>query len=201
MNNKELLEKYPWLKFNSNIPEKYSDFELYTCWADMILSGWAESFGEFFLADLDSALRESYPEGIPEDFHILDIKEKWGQLTVYLSEEPVAVADVLYLYEYISSFVCIVCGAPYPFAHMTYDGWVMPLCEKCYIGKSSDEFVKYHEYYLQTVLKDSITLFEGPQEYINITTHNADGERNERRIRVKGTWDKIVQSYVQKTII
>lgn len=203
MNKTELLEKYPWLNDSKEqMLDKYPWLNVgMTSWIDMMPEGWYASFGEFFFEDLDAALKESYPDGLPEDFRILDIKEKWGSLRVYLTHEPQPVSDVLYKYQYISSFVCLMCGAPYPFAHMTYDGWVMPLCERCYIGKGSViQFDKYHNSYLRTVLRDSISVAEGPEDYITIEC--SDGkEKKERKIEIKETWKKIFQEYVRKTVI
>lgn len=192
MNNKELLRKYPWLKFSDDSSDG--------CWADMIPIGWLESFGEFLLEDLDTALKNSYPEGLPEDFRILDIKEKWGSLRVYLTHEPEPVSDVLYRYQYISSFVCMICGAPYPFAHMTYDGWVVPLCERCYVGKNNVDPDKYCNSYRRTVLRDSISVSEGPEDSITVGCSNGD-ERTQRVIEIKSTWKKVFQAYVMKTVV
>ena len=193
MMNKELLiEKYPWLKLKDEDPQH--------TWIDLMPKGWFVAFGEFFFEDLDHALMESYPEGIPEDFHITDIKEKWGTLRVYMTHHPEAVRDVVFTYEYLSSFVCIVCGAPYPFAQMTYDGWIMPMCEKCYIGDSINEFEKYHNMYLQTVLKDCLTVAEGPKDFITIESFDGENEVD-RKIDVKRVWEKIFQAYVERTIV
>ena len=192
MDNVQLVEKYPWMKIVD------PDDCVYT-WAELMPQGWYKAFGELFFEDLDKALKESYPEGIPEDFQLLDLKEKWGSLRVYLSSEPRLVSDVLYKYEYISSFICIECGIPYPFAHMTYDGWVMPLCEKCYISDRT-EIEQCHKNYLQTVLKDSISVCKGPEDYITIDCYDGK-EHTERKIDIKTTWDKIFEGYVQRTLV
>lgn len=190
MNN--LIEKYPWLKVSEN--------DTKNSWADFIPAGWFCSFGEFFLEDLDIALKKTYPDGIPEDFHILNIKEKWGKLRVYLSHDSEYIEDVLCKYEYISSFVCIECGAPYPFAQMTYGSWIMPLCERCYVGNNYSELNKWHVSYLQTVLKDSISVSNGPEDKLVISVINEKG-KTEREIEIKSTWEKIFNSYVEKTIV
>lgn len=188
----ELIKKYPWLKV--------SEDETQHSWADLMPQGWRVAFGDFFFEDLDNALKTAYPDGIPKDFRIIDLKEKWGKLTVYLTNEPEVVSDVLWKYEYISSFVCIICGAPYPFAQMTYDGWVMPLCERCYVGKHGADFDEYHKAYLQTVLKDSLSVCEGPEDFITIICSGSNGE-SEKKIEIKETWKKIFEQYVQNVLV
>ena len=188
----ELIKKYPWLKVSKD--------ETQHSWADLIPKGWRVAFGDFFFEDLDEALKTAYPDGIPEDFRIMDLKEKWGKLTVYLTSEPEVVSDVLWKYEYISSFVCIICGAPYPFAQMTYDGWVMPQCERCYVGRHGAEFDEYHKAYLQTVLKDSLSVCEGPEDFITIICSGPNG-KSEKKIEIKETWKKIFEQYVQNVLV
>ena len=189
----ELIKKYPWLKVSKD--------ETQHSWADLMPQGWRVAFGGFFFEDLDEALKTAYPDGIPEDFRIMDLKEKWGKLTVYLTSEPEVVSDVLWKYEYISSFVCIICGAPYPFAQMTYDGWVMPQCERCYVGRHGAEFDEYHKAYLQTVLKDSLSVCEGPEDFITIVCSKPNGMTYEKKIEIKETWKKIFEQYVQNVLV
>lgn len=197
MNNKELAERYPWLWLREDFR---SDSEEILTWADMIPTGWYTAFGELLFEDLDRALKESYPEGIPEDFVILDVKEKWGRLVIYLSEETRLVRDVLLTYEYLSSFVCISCGVPYPFSHMTYEGWVMPLCEKCFSKKCRKDLDNNNRY-LQTILKDSISVFKGPEKYLELNVLKGDGTEEKQQINIHPTWKRIVEKYVNQTLV
>lgn len=192
MTKEELIKNYPWIEMLENNTR--------VLWYDMIPEGWRIAFGELFFSELDEALLKTFPEGIPDDFHILDIKEKWGKLRVSLSHESEYINDVLFKYEYISSFVCIDCGAPYPFAQMTYGSWIMPLCERCYIGNNSNELNKWHISYLQTVLKDSISVHNGPEETIEVTVWKGN-EKSHRKINIKETWEKIFESYVDRTVV
>lgn len=184
MNKEELIKKYSWSE----------------PWIDQMPKGWLASFGDFFFEDLQEALEKSFPDGVPEDFRILQLKEKWGKLRVYLTHEPELVNDVLYAYEYISSFVCINCGLPYPFAQMTYDGWVEPLCEMCYYEQHPDKIDINCTAYLQTVLKDSISVLMGPEDYISIEQY--DGEKyTQHKICIKDKWRKIFERFVQTTVV
>lgn len=192
MTKEELIKNYPWIEMIENNTR--------VLWYDMLPEGWRTSFGELFFSELNEALLKTFPEGIPDDFHILDIKEKWGKLRVSLSHDSEYINDVLFKYEYISSFICIDCGAPYPFAQMTYGSWVMPLCERCYVGNNSNELNKWHTSYLQTVLRDSISVRNGPEDKISVAVFSGKGT-TEREIEIKSTWEKIFNSYVERTIV
>lgn len=192
MTKEELIKNYPWIEMIENNTR--------VLWYDMLPEGWRIAFGELFFSELNEALLKTFPEGIPDDFHILDIKEKWGKLRVSLSHDSEYINDVLFKYEYISSFICIDCGAPYPFAQMTYGSWVMPLCERCYVGNNSNELNKWHTSYLQTVLRDSISVRNGPEDKISVAVFSGKGT-TEREIEIKSTWEKIFNSYVERTIV
>jgi len=192
MTKEELIKNYPWIEMIENNTR--------VLWYDMLPEGWRTAFGELFFSELNDALLKTFPEGIPDDFHILDIKEKWGKLRVSLSHDSEYINDVLFKYEYISSFICIDCGAPYPFAQMTYGSWVMPLCERCYVGNNSNELNKWHTSYLQTVLRDSISVRNGPEDKISVAVFSGKGT-TEREIEIKSTWEKIFNSYVERTIV
>ena len=192
MTKEELIKNYPWIEMIENNTR--------VLWYDMLPEGWRTAFGELFFSELNEALLKTFPEGIPDDFHILDIKEKWGKLRVSLSHDSEYINDVLFKYEYISSFICIDCGAPYPFAQMTYGSWVMPLCERCYVGNNSNELNKWHTSYLQTVLRDSISVRNGPEDKISVAVFSGKGT-TEREIEIKSTWEKIFNSYVERTIV
>lgn len=192
MTKEELIKNYPWIEMIENNTR--------VLWYDMLPEGWRIAFGELFFSELNEALLKTFPEGIPDDFHILDIKEKWGKLRVSLSYDSEYINDVLFKYEYISSFICIDCGAPYPFAQMTYGSWVMPLCERCYVGNNSNELNKWHTSYLQTVLRDSISVRNGPEDKISVLVFSGKGT-TEREIEIKSTWEKIFNFYVERTIV
>ena len=192
MTKEELIKNYPWIEMIENNTR--------VLWYDMLPEGWRIAFGELFFSELNEALLKTFPEGIPDDFHILDIKEKWGKLRVSLSHDSEYINDVLFKYEYISSFICIDCGAPYPFAQMTYGSWVMPLCERCYVGNNSNELNKWHTSYLLTVLRDSISVRNGPEDKISVAVFSGKWT-TEREIEIKSTWEKIFNSYVERTIV
>lgn len=202
MNNRELVERYPWLRIGDKSLEVTDDM---VTWADLIPSGWLEAFGDLLFEDLNKAIVDSFPDGVPEDFCITEIKEKWGRLCIYITHETRQIRDVLFIYEHISSYICISCGAPYPFAHMTYNGWVLPLCENCFVkqraGRKSENVYSAHEDYLQTVLKDSISVFTGPEKRIDVESTTPAGEVISRHVDILPTWKKITTRYTQRKLI
>ena len=199
MTNKELAERYPWLRIGDKSLEVTDDI---VTWADIIPAGWLEAFGDLLFEDLNKAIIDSFPDGVPDDFCITEIKEKWGRLCIYTTHETRQIRDVLMSYEYLSSFVCISCGVPYPFSHMTYNGWILPLCENCFIKNHKyEEKEDAYEEYLQTVLKDSISVFQGPEKKITLETYSTTEDSNITHISVLPTWKKIITRYTQKKLI
>ena len=50
MTNKELVERYPWLRIGDKSLEVTDDM---VTWADLIPSGWMEAFGDLLFEDLN----------------------------------------------------------------------------------------------------------------------------------------------------
>jgi hypothetical protein len=168
--NKALCEKYPFLlprnDFTGNLEENY-DYS-YT-WLDEIPYGWCKAFGLRICEEIKVAL---IAENCLEKYRILQIKEKFGQLTWYDNGHSDVVDDVLLKYEYISKFVCIECGKLFPEARMVCGGWVSPFCRECYPYKDYDKFCSKKE------IADSISF--------------------EREIPIKHTWVAIAGNSLQR---
>lgn len=124
--NKELCKKYPFLRIRNVWTNEYDDTYEYT-WLDDMPEGWRKCFGLQMCDDILAALIES---GIkPEDYQIVQIKEKYGSLRWYDNGAPEKVHDVILKYGYLSEHVCINCGKiDVP---IYYNGWVYPCCDKC----------------------------------------------------------------------
>ena len=76
--NKELIEKYPFLKPKSRRTGKVrEDYDYENTELDNMPDGWRIAFGEEMCAELKSII-EKY--GVMEEYAILDIKEKYGEL-------------------------------------------------------------------------------------------------------------------------
>lgn len=133
MNNKELCQKYPFLVLKTDywtgreLSEDEIDYE-HTWWDD-IPTGWAKAFGEQMCDELLEILKEG---DYVDDYHIIQIKEKFGGLRWYDDGVPAIIYDEynewLRKYEGLSYKTCINCGAPA--THMT-KGWIIPLCDLC----------------------------------------------------------------------
>ena len=129
LRNKKLLKKYPWLTpndwwFRRLTPRQHKyDFTL----LDEIPRGWKLAFGESFTAELDAVLLS---EQIKDQFYLEQVKEKYGQLTIYYRPCNDKIDQVIDKYSYLSENICLVCGRPD--VPITEDGWICPLCKKCF---------------------------------------------------------------------
>lgn len=72
MNNKELIEKYPWLQYRNVWTGEKLDYK-YT-WLDDLPKGWNKAFGMKMVEELDKILRKA---NFQNDYKITQIKEKW----------------------------------------------------------------------------------------------------------------------------
>ena len=192
--NKKLCQEYPFLK------PKWAEDDFDYTWTELdnIPKGWRIAFGDLFCRDLKKALELEFPDGIPNDFYFIDIKEKWGALRLCMPYESGHIKEFMHKYEYISQYVCIECGVPYPFAHMTYHGWVQPMCEKCFLKQN--KHLK-HEDYMQTILRDLDNVKAGPKKVLTIKTYGPDNTSSSYDINIRDTWNEIVDKYVERTLI
>lgn len=125
MNNKELIEKYPFLQLRNVWTGKLIEDCDYT-YLDHMPKGWRNCFGIQMCDDILKALIEGGMN--PRDYFITQIKEKYGGLCWYDNGAPEQVSEVIMKYEYLSEHVCINCGkVNVPI----YGGWVSPYCDDC----------------------------------------------------------------------
>lgn len=124
MNNKELIEKYPFLlprnRFTGEIPEDY-DYS----WTelDAMSDGWRKAFGIDMCEEIRIALGDYV-----EKYRITQIKEKYGELRWYDFGAPEGVEEIINKYTKLSRKTCIICGKP---ATRVSIGWIMPFCDEC----------------------------------------------------------------------
>ena len=94
---------------------------------DEIPRGWQIAFGKQMVEELNTMLIKY---NFAEEYKILQIKEKFGQLRWYDGGIPIEMLeeydDWLDKYTALSEATCIVCGEPA--THMTR-GWVLPMCD------------------------------------------------------------------------
>lgn len=118
---------YFWYKFCERFLGIFHFLPEYTE-LDGMPSGWRKRFGIDFCKELKRAILHSGGRKYMKEFRILDIKEKYGTLRCYACGETDEVMRVIRKYEYISQYVCIVCGED---AVKCTTGWISPYCEKC----------------------------------------------------------------------
>lgn len=103
---------------------------------DSMEGGWRKAFGLDFCKDLREAARKS---GIkPRHLRIMQIKEKYGSLTVYLQGYSEEIDKVLRKYERLSRRTCVSCGKP---ATKISRGWISPYCDDCIGNREYDNLV------------------------------------------------------------
>lgn len=131
--------KYPFLRIkdNSTCPwnEENSDD---VCWFDEIPFGWVKAFGKEMCDELLATLGKYV-----DDFIILQMKEKFGELRVYwafedkdytateteeIGEIQLKVHNIIDKYASISARTCVECGKEA--VYMT-EQWVLPYCAEC----------------------------------------------------------------------
>jgi len=164
--NQRLIERYPFLR-----PDvKNYDFS-YTLF-DFMPKGWKKSFGYLMLEELRKTLIK---QNCLYDYHIFDIKEKYGELRWYSngSEEIEKIEDK---YQYISQYICINCGHPeVPMTNLF--GWFSPMCETCYNKEKGTSTRSYKE----AIVRESICI---PDTYTAFTEYNL----KETREKIKEQW-------------
>ena len=62
-----------------------------------------------------------------KDYHIDQVKEKWGELCWY-DNGPRELHEIIERYEYISYYTCVNCGKD---ATHISTGWISPYCNDC----------------------------------------------------------------------
>lgn len=72
MDNKELIEKYPWLQIRNVWTNEKLDDEF--TWLDDLPEGWRKAFGLQMVEELDQILRKA---NYQDKYKITQIKEKW----------------------------------------------------------------------------------------------------------------------------
>ena len=130
--NQDLIYKYPWLMPIGVDKDNY-DYEF--TFLDGMPFGWRIAFGESMCEEIKNILDEYKANN---DYHIVQIKEKFGQLRWYadidIKDDVVWSLVNLELnkiydkYEALSEKTCIECGDP---ATKKSIGYIAPFCDEC----------------------------------------------------------------------
>lgn len=130
MTNKELIEKYPWLQVRNIWTGKLIEPEDYDfTWLDDLPNGWRKAFGLQMVEELDKILQK---ESYQNKYQIIEIKEKYGELSWYDGYVPFKVSKEylrwLTKYKELSKHTCLICGEPGEIDYTQH--WLIPLCDK-----------------------------------------------------------------------
>lgn len=118
------------MQFPILIPHKEVDnpnFEYEYTALDIMPDGWRKAFGNEFANDLQKYVDLMNPDD-KEHTYIIDMKEKYGYLHIYLSRYTPFTRSVCVQYADKSRQTCIHCGKP---ATKVTTGWVSPWCDEC----------------------------------------------------------------------
>lgn len=175
MYSKELFEKYPYafshyawtgeVYYEDGTNEPYSLDE-------MIPKGWSKLFW-MCMEEIREPLEKA---GLTNKFYFTQVKEKYGELCLYNNGATEEVLDIIRKYEYLSQFVCDVCGKP---ADIQTYGWIENICKNCLNERKNHDQYKY----------DEITLNLQPTNIRFI----AGGERLETKCNYEETWQRYLK--------
>lgn len=120
--NYELCMKYPIV-----MPHDDEEFCYEYTKLDFIPAGWRKFFGEQLAQEVQEAINKM-PIDTQHEACIIDIKEKWGQLRVFLSVSSEELEEILKKYEKLSESICCRCGNS---KIARFSGWFSYLCDDC----------------------------------------------------------------------
>ena len=94
-------------------------------------AGWRDIMDKFLGAVEQRCNEAGLPLGSPEAFSIMQVKEKWGSLSIYCSG-AVKSFDLCIAADESSSRVCMRCGAP---GSLRTGSWHLTLCDDCHADR------------------------------------------------------------------
>ena len=191
LRNKKLCKKYPFLipryAWTGKVIEDY-DYS-YTEWDD-IPDGWKIAFGDMLLKELGAELKRC---NFLDKYRIVQIKEKYGELRLYDNGVPRGcnVWNIIEDYSALSRNICISCGKP-DVPH-TVDGWIMPLCKKCFCKNKYNHPDDYEKCYRSESRMQDIRCFYRWNSFGKKHTETVDISARAEKIRTR--WYKRRKSY------
>ena len=154
MTNKEIIERYPFYApidlYARIIPPEEHKYE-YTL-LDDVPTGWHD-----LMLILGEELRKELIKiNYLDKFHIIQAKEKFGQLRIYHDGVPSGsnIDDIIGNYSVLSENVCMACGKPD--SPQFTRGWISCYCKDCYCKiRSPKEWDIDYNYSMQKVMVPS----------------------------------------------
>ena len=148
MNNKELIERYPFLRRRNLWTDELIENDEYTK-LDEMPTGWRRAFGEEMCEEI---LQVLIKYDCVDLYRITQIKEKYGTLRWYCNYPNgtyTEINQIIDKYYEKSKRICVVCGEP---ATKEALSWLSPYCDGCV---PTDEPNMDIEDYWEEVKKDA----------------------------------------------
>ena len=124
-----------------------------------IPSGWEDLTRKALVAIMKLAQSKS----IYDDFDIIQVKEKYGRLVIYVSHYDKDIEEIIKLYGDMSEKICSECGKK---ATMMTVGYILPYCSECASHLNNQTVLTFEEFddYLKQRIEKQNKLWE---EYEN----------------------------------
>ena len=143
--NRELCEKYPFLipsnrwsgiriteaeggGYWPGDPDAIPEYDYEFTELDDMPDGWRIAFGEQMCEELKRELLKYGGEKALQEYRIVQVKEKYGQLRWYTDWTSDMLEKIVDRYTELSERTCIRCGKP---ATQISTGWISPWCDEC----------------------------------------------------------------------
>lgn len=137
--NKQLVEKFPWLRPFDFFGNEIENYDYSFTILDEIPEGWKIAFGELLAEDIQKVLDEQNID----DFKVLQIKEKYGELRLYHNSAPKEIDKIIHAYSTASANICFHCGKPDVTQSKGY--WIWTCCTQCFNKLPMAQHRKYED--------------------------------------------------------
>lgn len=171
--NKKLIEEFPFLQPRNVWTDKISeDYDYsYVLGVDDLPIGWERIFLQM-CADLKKQLiKDNYLD----KFRFTQIKEKYNTMRLYNNGCSKEAHRILDKYEYISRYVCTVCGG---IATHETQGYLASFCDKCSRGWCALERMEP---------------IEVKKTYYRTIQYTAGGEKFYNKVSFKREWNRYLK--------
>lgn len=112
----KIYGRFPYFVYSSGMTHGYVPLECGDGWFDIIWS---------MCEEIEQDIRRTHPTFT---FRIIQLKEKWGDLTVYTVGGNGSIDKILRKYKIKSLETCELCGKP---GKLRTKGWHQVRCEEC----------------------------------------------------------------------
>ena len=144
--NMELVAKYPWCippnGYDEWGNEVTSDYDFSWTMLDGIPDGWRIAFCDRMCDEIQKEY-EKLPDDKKKDFYIVQAKEKFGGLRIYMTFYVDSIESIIQKYSELSEITCVQCGKP---ASYISRGWICPWCNE-HTRDNLDDYVKIEDWF------------------------------------------------------